>query len=66
VLGGAANLLFLLATGSGALAVTAVLTALYPAVTVLLAVLLLHERLSVVRGLGLLLAGIAVIAIVLG
>jgi drug/metabolite transporter (DMT)-like permease len=46
--------------------VTAVLTALYPAVTVLLAVLLLHERLSVVRGLGLLLAGIAVIAIVLG
>jgi drug/metabolite transporter (DMT)-like permease len=66
VLGGAANLLILLATGSGALAATAVLTALYPAVTVLLAVLLLHERLSVVRGLGLLLAGIAVIAIVLG
>ena len=66
VLGGAANLLFLLATGSGSLAVTAVLTALYPAVTVALAVLLLHERLSVVRGLGLLLAGIAVTAIVLG
>jgi drug/metabolite transporter (DMT)-like permease len=65
VLGGTANLLFLLATGSGGLAITAVLTALYPAVTVLLAVLLLHEHLDSWRILGLILAVASVTAIVL-
>jgi drug/metabolite transporter (DMT)-like permease len=60
VLGGAANLLFLAATGAGDLAVAAVLTALYPAVTVVLARLLLGERWSALQVIGLVTAGIAV------
>jgi len=41
-----ANVLFALATTRGLLSVVSVLTSLYPAVTVALAALLLHERLS--------------------
>jgi uncharacterized membrane protein len=59
-LGGAANLLFLAATGAGELAVVAVLTALYPAVTILLARGVLGERWTRSQAAGLIAAGIAV------
>lgn len=63
VLGGIANLLFLASTGKGELAIVAVLSAMYPAVTVLLARLLLKERWSRLQVLGLLLAGVAVVLV---
>ena len=53
---------YVLATHTGLLALAAVLTALYPAVTVLLAVVVLHERTSRVQRAGL---GLALIAVVL-
>lgn len=62
VLGGVATLLFLAATGHGQLTIVAVLTALYPAATIVLARVLLAERFSRVQGLGL---AVAVAAIVL-
>lgn len=57
-----ANMFYVLATHTGLLALAAVLTALYPAVTVLLAVVVLHERTSRVQRAGL---GLALIAVVL-
>ncbi len=60
VLGGTANLLFLAATGRGQLAVVAVLTALYPAVTVLLARVFLAERWTRLQAAGLLTAAAAI------
>lgn len=65
-LGGAANLLFLAATGGGELAVVAVLTSLYPAVTVFLARLLLHERWRHVQRFGLAVSVAAVVLITVG
>lgn len=64
VTGGAGTILYFLATQAGLLAVTAVLTSLYPAVTIVLARLLLGERLTAVRlaGLGLVAASVALIA----
>ncbi len=59
-LGGAANLLFLAASGQGALAVVAVLTAMYPAVTILLARAFLAERWTRLQAVGLLAAGLAI------
>lgn len=47
-----ANLLFALATQHGLLSVTAVLGSLYPVITVLLARLVLHERLRLVQQVG--------------
>jgi drug/metabolite transporter (DMT)-like permease len=41
-----ANILFLLATRNGALSVSAVVVSLYPVVVVILARLVLHERLT--------------------
>lgn len=59
-----ANVLFLYATRGGLLTLVAVLTSLYPAATVLLARVVLHERLttSQVGGVALALAGMAMIA----
>ncbi len=66
VLSGLANLLFLAATGHGELAIVAVLSALYPAVTVLLARVVLAERWSVSQIVGLLAAALAVILVSVG
>jgi len=60
VISGAANLLFLAATGKGQLAVVAVLTALYPAVTVVLARVILAERWTRLQAAGLLAAAAAI------
>lgn len=59
------NVLFVLAIGAGLLSVSGVLVALGPAATVLLAVLVLRERLTPLQVLGLLLAvgGVALIAL---
>jgi drug/metabolite transporter (DMT)-like permease len=59
-LGGAGNLLFLMATGRGELAVVAVLSALYPASTVVLARLVLGERWSRLQATGMILAAASV------
>lgn len=66
VLAGIANLLYLAATGAGQLAVVAVVTALYPAVTILLARLTLHERWSRLQITGLVTSAVAVAAISIG
>jgi drug/metabolite transporter (DMT)-like permease len=63
VLSGIANLLYLAATGTGQLAIVAVVTALYPAATVLLARLTLHERWSRLQIIGLITSAVAVAAI---
>jgi len=60
----AANALFVIAAGEGLLSVVGVLGALYPAVTVLLARVVLGERLSAVQaaGVGICLAGVIALA----
>jgi drug/metabolite transporter (DMT)-like permease len=60
-----ANMLFLLSARSGLLSLASVLTALYPAFTVLLAVTLLREHVSRVQLAGLTLAGASVVLITL-
>lgn len=60
-----ANMFFLLAAQHGLLSLASVLTSLYPAVTVLLAVSLLHEHTSRVQRVGLALAGGAIVLITL-
>ncbi len=66
VLDMAANAVFLLATRRGLLALVAVLSSLYPASTVLLARLVLHERLTRTQIAGLVLAGGGVVLIATG
>jgi drug/metabolite transporter (DMT)-like permease len=66
VLAGLANLAYLTATGHAQLTVVAVLTALYPAVTVVLARLVLHERWDRLQAAGLLAAAAAVAMITAG
>lgn len=58
-----ANMCFLLASRHGLLSLASVLTSLYPAVTVLLAVLLLREHTSPVQRLGLALAAASIVLI---
>jgi drug/metabolite transporter (DMT)-like permease len=60
VCGGAATMLFFVASHDGLLAVTAVIVALYPAGTIVLARVLLGERLSRMRVAGLCLAAASV------
>lgn len=62
-LAGTGNLLYLAATGHGELAVVAVLTALYPAMTVILARARLAERWSRPQMIGLISAALAVILV---
>jgi len=60
VLSTAAAAAFLLATQTGLLTIASVVTSLYPAVTIALAALVLHERVHAAQALGLALCGLAV------
>ncbi len=60
-----AAILFLLATRQGALAIASILTSMYPATTVLLAVFLLRERCSTPQLVGMALSGVAISLLVL-
>lgn len=51
---------FLLATQTGLLTISSVVTSLYPAVTIALAAVVLRERIHATQGLGLVLCGLAV------
>lgn len=62
----AATLLYYLATHAGMLATVAVLTSLYPGITVLLAYVIMHERISPAQRTGLGLCALAVAAIAVG
>jgi drug/metabolite transporter (DMT)-like permease len=66
VVSGTANLLFLAATGHGQLAIVAVLTALYPAVTVIMARVFLSERWTRLQSGGLLTAAVAIVLVTAG
>ena len=66
ILATAAVLLFLLATGRGLLSVAAVLTSLYPAFTVLLAMVVLHERIHRAQAVGLALCALTVVCVSAG
>lgn len=61
-----ANLLFLAASGHGDLAIVAVLSAMYPAITILMARLILQERMNRRQALGLLIAAAAIILVSVG
>lgn len=62
IVGGAANLLFLTATGYGQLSLVAVITSLYPAVTTVLARTVLAERWTRLQTTGLIAAVLAIVA----
>lgn len=66
ILAGTATLGFLLATQQGLLTVSAVLTSLYPAGTVLLAALVLGEHIHRAQLVGLGLCGVTVVCVALG
>jgi drug/metabolite transporter (DMT)-like permease len=65
-LGGVATTAFVVATHHGLLSVSAVLVSLYPAFTIVLAALLLHERVHRLQAWGLALCGAAVVLVALG
>jgi drug/metabolite transporter (DMT)-like permease len=58
-----ANLFFLLASRHGLLSLASVITSLYPAMTVLLAVLLLHEHTGRLQRVGLAMAAASIVLI---
>jgi uncharacterized membrane protein len=60
-----ANLFYVLATRAGLFGIAIVLTALYPGITVLLARVVLGERMHLVQRIGLLLAAVGVILVTL-
>ncbi len=62
-LGAAATATFLLASQQGYLTVSAVLASLYPATTVMLAAVVLHERVHRVQGVGLALCAAAIVLV---
>ncbi len=66
LLSAVATVCFLLATQTGLLTVAAVLTSLYPALTVLLAALVLHEGIGRIQAVGLTLAAAAVTLVAAG
>ena len=63
VLDASANLFFLLASRQGLLSLASVITSLYPAVTVLLAIWLLHEHTGRMQRIGLALAAASIVLI---
>ncbi len=63
VLDASANLFFLLASRHGLLSLASVITSLYPAVTVMLAVWLLHEHTGRMQRIGLVLAAASIVLI---
>jgi drug/metabolite transporter (DMT)-like permease len=63
VLDASANLFFLLASRHGLLSVASVITSLYPAMTVLLAVLVLHEHTGRLQRVGLAMAAASIVLI---
>ena len=63
---GTANLIYLAAAGRGELAIVAVLTALYPAITVLLARVVLAERWTRLQVVGLVTAAAAIVLLRVG
>ena len=65
VLDASANLCYVLATRAGLFGIAAVLTSLYPGITVLLARVVLRERMHAVQRLGLLLAGVGIVLVTL-
>ena len=65
-LGASATVAFLLATQTGALTIAAVLASLYPAVTILLAAVVLKEHVHRGQGFGLGLCGLAVALVAVG
>ena len=66
LLSGVANLLFLAATGHGELAIVAVVTALYPAATVVLARFALAEHWTRLQLAGLITAAVAIVLVTAG
>ncbi len=66
VLGATATVLYLLSSQAGQLTVVAVLSSLYPAVTILFAALVLRERIHGWQAIGLALCGIATVCVGLG
>lgn len=66
VLDMAGNAAFILAVQAGSLAVAAVVSSLYPVMTVLLAALVLHERVTRSHAVGIVLAAAAIVCIAAG
>jgi len=65
VLDASANLCYILATRAGLFGIAAVLTSLYPGITVLLARVVLGERMQAVQRIGLVLAGAGIVLVTL-